>query len=70
MYVVESKKVREALEFRKKSLRAIGMHSAADLLDLDIKEILSHEMYLQNLHPVPRESSRHPYTDMLRDIKS
>ena len=68
MYVIESKKVREALEFRKKSLRAIGMESAADLLDIDLKYLMSDEVFIDM--PAKEYRGKHAYTEMLRELKA
>jgi uncharacterized protein YxjI len=68
MYVIESKKVREALEFRKKSLRAIGMHAAADLLDIDLKYLMSDEVFVEVTQKEYR--GKHAYTEMLRELKA
>lgn len=46
MYIVESKKIREQLEFRVKSLLAIGQEDIAMMIKDDVGKILQHEIFI------------------------
>jgi len=46
MYIVESKVIRETLEFRIKSLEAMGQKDSADFIREDLKSILRCEQYI------------------------
>lgn len=48
MYVIESKYIRDVLEFRIKSLKASGHEDIVDCIMCDIREITRHEIFIPN----------------------
>lgn len=46
MYIVESKYIRECLEFRIKSLDALDHGDIADFIREDLQKIMQHENYI------------------------
>ncbi len=50
MYAVESRNIREQLEFRIKSLRATNLGSIADLILYDLEKIMQNEIFVTINH--------------------